>query len=56
MIQSRTYGPQIIVRRITNRGKKRKPIFTQFSKQVVQLPPADLRLAARAWKVQIVNG
>ncbi|CAG7693965.1 unnamed protein product, partial [Allacma fusca] len=55
MIQSRTYGPQITVRRLSNRGKKKKPIFTQISKQVVQLPQQELRLPARAWKVKLVG-
>jgi len=51
MVQSRTYGPQITVRRIATGGRKKKSIFAQISKQVVSLPQADLRLPARAWKV-----
>lgn len=51
MIQSRTYGPQITVRRLTTKCRKKKPIFAQISTQVVQIAPHDLRLPARAWKV-----
>lgn len=51
MIQSRTYGPQITVRRLTTKCKRKKPIFTQISTQVVQISPQELRLPARAWKV-----
>ncbi|ODM97024.1 putative E3 ubiquitin-protein ligase HERC1 [Orchesella cincta] len=55
MIQSRTYGPQITVRRIVTRSKKKRSIFAQICKQVVQLPPSDLRLPARAWKVRVMG-
>lgn len=55
MIQSRTYGPQITVRRIVTRSRKKKSIFVQICKQVVQLPPSDLRLPARAWKVRVMG-
>lgn len=56
MIQSRTYGPQITVRRIVTKGsRRRKSIFGQICKQVVQLPPSDLRLPARAWKVRVMG-
>ncbi|CAL8069477.1 unnamed protein product [Orchesella dallaii] len=55
MIQSRTYGPQITVRRIVTRSRKKRSIFAQICKQVVQLPPNDLRLPARAWKVRVMG-
>lgn len=55
MVQGRNYGPQVTVKRISNRGAPCKPIFTQLARQVVKLKPADLRLASRAWKVIIIT-
>lgn len=55
MMQQRTYGPTITVRRISSKGKKKRPIFTQISKQVVQLNSVELRLPARSWKIRLVN-
>ncbi|XP_043943342.1 probable E3 ubiquitin-protein ligase HERC1 [Protopterus annectens] len=55
MVQGKTYGPQITVRRISNRGKTNKPIFIQVAKQVVHLNPSDLRLPSRAWKVKLIG-
>ncbi|KAJ8985353.1 hypothetical protein NQ317_008384 [Molorchus minor] len=55
MVQGKNYGPQIIVRRISNEGNKIKPIFIQIAKQVVDIKPQDLRLPSRAWKVKLVG-
>ncbi|CAH0559022.1 unnamed protein product [Brassicogethes aeneus] len=55
MVQGKNYGPQIIVRRIAQEGRKCKPIFIQIAKQVVDIKPQDLRLPSRAWKVKLVG-
>ncbi|KAJ8960520.1 hypothetical protein NQ318_013805 [Aromia moschata] len=55
MVQGKNYGPQIIVRRISQEGRKCKPIFIQIAKQVVDIKPQDLRLPSRAWKVKLVG-
>ncbi|CAH1796720.1 unnamed protein product [Owenia fusiformis] len=55
MVQGKNYGPQITVKRLSTRGKKCKPIFTQIARQVVKLKPAELRLPARAWKVKLIG-
>ncbi|KAJ8965419.1 hypothetical protein NQ314_004172 [Rhamnusium bicolor] len=55
MVQGKNYGPQIIVRRISQEGRKCKPIFIQIAKQVVDIKPHDLRLPSRAWKVKLVG-
>jgi len=53
MIQGRTYGPQVTVYRLSE--KPTVPIFTQISEQVIKLPPADLRLPSRAWKIKLIG-
>ncbi|XP_041057144.1 probable E3 ubiquitin-protein ligase HERC1 isoform X1 [Carcharodon carcharias] len=55
MIQGKTYGPQITVKRISARGRSTKPIFIQIAKQVVQLNTSELRLPSRAWKVKLIG-
>ncbi|XP_018324237.1 probable E3 ubiquitin-protein ligase HERC1 isoform X2 [Agrilus planipennis] len=55
MVQGRNYGPQVIVKRISNKGKKCKPIFIQVAKQVVSMKPHELRLPSRAWKVKLIG-
>ncbi|XP_074033510.1 probable E3 ubiquitin-protein ligase HERC1 isoform X2 [Leptinotarsa decemlineata] len=55
MIQGKNYGPQITVKRISQEGRKCKPIFIQIAKQVVDIMPQDLRLPSRAWKVKLVG-
>uniref|UniRef100_A0A4W3J8I3 HECT-type E3 ubiquitin transferase n=1 Tax=Callorhinchus milii TaxID=7868 RepID=A0A4W3J8I3_CALMI len=55
MIQGKTYGPQITVKRISTRGRSSKPIFIQIAKQVVQLNASELRLPSRAWKVKLIG-
>ncbi|XP_077974377.1 putative E3 ubiquitin-protein ligase HERC1 isoform X2 [Styela clava] len=55
MVQGRNYGPHITVRRFSLNGKRCKSIFSQISKQVVKLNPAELRLPARAWKVKLLG-
>ncbi|XP_072428176.1 probable E3 ubiquitin-protein ligase HERC1 isoform X3 [Chiloscyllium punctatum] len=55
MIQGKTYGPQITVKRISARGRSTKPIFIQIAKQVVQLNASELRLPSRAWKVKLIG-
>ncbi|CAH1119370.1 unnamed protein product, partial [Phaedon cochleariae] len=55
MVQGKNYGPQITVRRISQEGRKCKPIFVQIAKQVVEMMPQDLRLPFRAWKVKLVG-
>nr|CAI5839109.1 unnamed protein product [Callosobruchus analis] len=55
MVQGKNYGPQIVVRRIAQEGHKCSPIFVQIAKQVVDLPPQELRLPSRAWKVKLVG-
>jgi len=53
MVQGRTYGPQVLVRRLATKGRKCRPILNQVAKQVVAMRPAELRLPTRAWKVII---
>ncbi|XP_057655201.1 probable E3 ubiquitin-protein ligase HERC1 isoform X1 [Diorhabda carinulata] len=55
MIQGKNYGPQITVRRISQEGRKCKPIFVQIAKQVVDIMPNEMRLPSRAWKVKLVG-
>ncbi|XP_050295909.1 probable E3 ubiquitin-protein ligase HERC1 isoform X2 [Anthonomus grandis grandis] len=55
MVQGKNYGPPIVVRRISQEGRKVKPIFLQIAKQVVDINPQDLRLPSRAWKVKLVG-
>ncbi|XP_051786021.1 probable E3 ubiquitin-protein ligase HERC1 isoform X2 [Erpetoichthys calabaricus] len=55
MVQGKTYGPLITVKRICTRGRSNKPIFIQIAKQVVSLNPSELRLPSRAWKVKLVG-
>ncbi|CAL1541385.1 unnamed protein product [Lymnaea stagnalis] len=55
MIQSKNCGPQITVKRLSTRGKKCRPVYTQIAQQVVKLKPDDLRLPARAWKVKLIG-
>ncbi|KAJ1212717.1 hypothetical protein NDU88_000367 [Pleurodeles waltl] len=55
MIQGRAYGPQVTVKRITNRGINNLTVFTQLAKQVVHLNPTELRLPSRAWKVKLIG-
>ncbi|XP_052100156.1 probable E3 ubiquitin-protein ligase HERC1 isoform X2 [Mytilus californianus] len=55
MVQGKNYGPQITVRRLSTRGKKCKPVYTQIGQQVVKLRQEDLRLPARAWKVKLIG-
>ncbi|KAL1506224.1 hypothetical protein ABEB36_005622 [Hypothenemus hampei] len=55
MVQGKNYGPPIIVRRISQEGRKVKPIFIQVAKQVVDINPQELRLPSRAWKVKLVG-
>ncbi|XP_018567016.1 probable E3 ubiquitin-protein ligase HERC1 [Anoplophora glabripennis] len=55
MIQGKNYGPQIIVKRISQEGQKCKPIFVQIARQVVDLKPQELRLPSRAWKVKLLG-
>ncbi|KAH9513367.1 putative E3 ubiquitin-protein ligase herc1 [Bulinus truncatus] len=55
MIQSKNCGPQITVKRLSTRGKKCRPVYTQIAQQVVKLKPEDLRLPARAWKVKLIG-
>ncbi|XP_069780317.1 probable E3 ubiquitin-protein ligase HERC1 isoform X3 [Narcine bancroftii] len=55
MIQGKTYGPQITVKRISARGRSNKPIFIQIAKQVEQLNASELRLPSRAWKVKLIG-
>ncbi|BFZ01051.1 hypothetical protein BsWGS_04090 [Bradybaena similaris] len=55
MIQSKNCGPQITVKRLSTRGKKCRPVFTQIAQQVVKLKSEDLRLPARAWKVKLIG-
>ncbi|XP_021370838.1 probable E3 ubiquitin-protein ligase HERC1 isoform X1 [Mizuhopecten yessoensis] len=55
MVQGKNYGPQITVKRLSTRGKKCKPVFTQIAQQVVKLKAEDLRLPARAWKVKLIG-
>ena len=55
MVQGKNYGPQITVKRLSTRGRKCKPLFTQIARQVVELKAADLRLPARAWKVKLIG-
>lgn len=44
------------VRRLTTKSKQTvKPIFSQISRQVVKMKPADLRLPSRAWKVKLLG-
>ena len=40
---------------VISRGKKCRPVFSQISEQVIKLQPQDLRLPARAWKVQLIG-
>ncbi|GFS09040.1 HECT and RLD domain-containing E3 ubiquitin protein ligase family member 1 [Elysia marginata] len=55
MVQSKNCGPQITVKRLSTRGKKCRPVYTQIAEQVVKLKPDDLRLPARAWKVKLIG-
>ncbi|KAL4227435.1 putative E3 ubiquitin-protein ligase herc1 [Mactra antiquata] len=55
MVQGRNYGPQITVKRISTRGKKCRPVFSQISSQVIRLKPEELRLPGRAWKVKLLG-
>ncbi|CAG9853588.1 unnamed protein product [Phyllotreta striolata] len=55
MVQGKNYGPQITVRRISQDGRKCKPIFVQIAKQVVDIMPNEMRLPSRAWKVKLVG-
>ncbi|XP_044259648.1 probable E3 ubiquitin-protein ligase HERC1 isoform X3 [Tribolium madens] len=55
MVQGKNYGPQIIVKRINQEGRKCKPVFIQIAKQVVNIKPQELRLPSRAWKVKLVG-
>ncbi|XP_050515460.1 probable E3 ubiquitin-protein ligase HERC1 isoform X1 [Diabrotica virgifera virgifera] len=55
MVQGKNYGPQITVRRISQEGRKCKPIFVQIAKQVVDIMPNEMRLPSRAWKVKLVG-
>ncbi|XP_059169765.1 probable E3 ubiquitin-protein ligase HERC1 isoform X3 [Physella acuta] len=55
MIQSKNCGPQITVKRLSTRGKKCRPVYTQIAQQVVKLKADDLRLPARAWKVKLIG-
>ncbi|XP_030752542.1 probable E3 ubiquitin-protein ligase HERC1 [Sitophilus oryzae] len=55
MVQGKNYGPPVVIRRISQEGRKVKPIFIQTAKQVVDFNPHDLRLPSRAWKVKLVG-
>ncbi|XP_062621584.1 probable E3 ubiquitin-protein ligase HERC1 [Saccostrea cucullata] len=55
MVQGKNYGPPITVKRLSTRGKKCKPVFTQIGQQVIKLRAEDLRLPARAWKVKLIG-
>nr|XP_022329995.1 probable E3 ubiquitin-protein ligase HERC1 isoform X2 [Crassostrea virginica] len=55
MVQGKNYGPPITVKRLSTRGKKCKPVFTQIGQQVIKLRPEELRLPARAWKVKLIG-
>jgi len=44
------YGPQIIVKRLSNNGTN-MCIFEQVAKQIVIINAELLRLPSRAWKV-----
>ncbi|XP_019763936.2 probable E3 ubiquitin-protein ligase HERC1 isoform X1 [Dendroctonus ponderosae] len=55
MVQGKNYGPPIVVRRMSQEGRKPKPIFIQIAKQVVNNRPQEFRLPARAWKVKLVG-
>ncbi|KAG5885881.1 hypothetical protein JTB14_019144 [Gonioctena quinquepunctata] len=55
MVQGKNYGPQITVRRISQDGRRCKPIFIQIAKKLNDIMPQDLRLPSRAWKVKLVG-
>ena len=56
MVQGRTYGPQITVHRLSTPERPViQSIFTQISEQVIKLPPGDLRLPSRAWKIKLIG-
>ncbi|ESN90899.1 hypothetical protein HELRODRAFT_104310 [Helobdella robusta] len=55
MVQGKNFGPIITVKRISTKGKTNRMIYKQVSQQVLLLNPADLRLPARAWKVQLIG-
>ncbi|XP_060527187.1 probable E3 ubiquitin-protein ligase HERC1 [Cylas formicarius] len=55
MVQGKNYGPPIVVRRISQEGRRCKPIFVQVARQVVEMNPQELRLPSRAWKVKLVG-
>ncbi|XP_069137757.1 probable E3 ubiquitin-protein ligase HERC1 isoform X1 [Argopecten irradians] len=55
MVQGKNYGPLITVKRLSTRGKKCRPVFSQIAQQVVKLKADDLRLPARAWKVKLIG-
>jgi E3 ubiquitin-protein ligase HERC1 len=55
MVQGRNYGPQITVKRLSTKGKKRQTIFEQIAAQIEPVNGSDLRLPSRAWKVRLVG-
>ena len=55
MVMGRNYGPQITVKRLSTKGKKRRTIFEQIASQIEPLSGDTLRLPARAWKVRLVG-
>ena len=55
MVMGRNYGPQITVKRLSTKGKKRRTIFEQIATQIEPIPGDQLRLPSRAWKVRLVG-
>ena len=55
MVMGRNYGPQISVKRLSTKGKKRQTIFEQISSQIEAQEGEQLRLPSRAWKVRLVG-
>ena len=55
MVLGRNYGPQITVKRLSTKGKKRQTIFEQIASQIEPTEGDQLRLPSRAWKVRLVG-
>ena len=55
MVLGRNYGPQITVKRLSTKGKKRLTIFEQIAAQIEPQDGDLLRLPSRAWKVRLVG-
>lgn len=55
MVMGRNYGPQITVKRLSTKGKKRQTIFEQIAVQIEPQEGEQLRLPSRAWKVRLIG-